>query len=218
MNRDFKGIWIPKEIWLSEKLTLQEKVFFVEIQSLDNGVDGCYANNSYFAKFFGISTTRVSLVIKSLIEKGCIKSEINEKLGNKRMLKTSLIKVKDPLKQKLKHNNTVNNTSNDKESKFLSLFNNLKEKKTGKGSRFKTLSPADQKNFKKLQGHTVGDFTTVINTMLEADWPKQTNNQTPSHILRVENFNRYLSNPIKTTVEETDQERSARLLEEAKAQ
>jgi hypothetical protein len=35
-NRDFKGIWIPKEIWLSKDLTLQEKVFYVEIDSLDN--------------------------------------------------------------------------------------------------------------------------------------------------------------------------------------
>jgi hypothetical protein len=36
MKRDFKGIWIPKEIWLNENLTLQEKVFLVEIESLDN--------------------------------------------------------------------------------------------------------------------------------------------------------------------------------------
>lgn len=36
MNRDFKGVWIPKEIWLSTELTLQEKVMLVEIDSLDN--------------------------------------------------------------------------------------------------------------------------------------------------------------------------------------
>jgi len=36
MERNFKGIWIPKEIWLNEKLSLQEKVFLVEIASLDN--------------------------------------------------------------------------------------------------------------------------------------------------------------------------------------
>ena len=34
-ERDFKGIWIPKEIWLSEQLSLVEKVLFVEIHSLD---------------------------------------------------------------------------------------------------------------------------------------------------------------------------------------
>lgn len=35
-NRDFKGIWIPKDIWLSDKLTLQEKIMYIEIDSLDN--------------------------------------------------------------------------------------------------------------------------------------------------------------------------------------
>lgn len=112
-ERKFQGIWIPSEIWLSQELTLQEKVFYVEIDSLDCSEKGCFANNNYFAKFFGVSTTRVSLVIKSLIEKGFITSQINVKEGNKRMLKTSLTKVKDPLQQKLKHNNTISNTINN---------------------------------------------------------------------------------------------------------
>ena len=34
-TRDFKGIWIPREIWLNENLSLQEKAFIVEIDSLD---------------------------------------------------------------------------------------------------------------------------------------------------------------------------------------
>ena len=93
LGRNFKGIWIPKEIWLSENLTLQEKVFLVEIESLDNE-KGCYANNGYFAKFFGLSKTRVSLIIKSLIQKGVVKSKILPELGNKRILKTSLTKLK----------------------------------------------------------------------------------------------------------------------------
>ena len=35
-NRDFKGVWIPKEIWLNPDLTLVEKCLLVEIDSLDN--------------------------------------------------------------------------------------------------------------------------------------------------------------------------------------
>ncbi len=35
-SRDFKGIWIPKEIWLSDQLSLMEKILLVEIHSLDN--------------------------------------------------------------------------------------------------------------------------------------------------------------------------------------
>lgn len=121
-TRDFKWIWIPKEIWLNEKLTLQEKVFLVEIDSLDNMI-GCYANNDYFARFFWISKTRVSLVIKSLIDKWFLESEIIEEEWNRRILKVkdlfnkteigSLTNIKEGLKQKLKHNNTINNTSNN---------------------------------------------------------------------------------------------------------
>ncbi len=127
-ERDFKGIWIPKEIWLSKELTLQEKVFLVEIDSLDNN-NGCYAGNQYFAEFFGISKTRVSLVVKSLQEKGYIKSTIIYKEGTKQILnrvlnicyRPSLSFIKDPTQGKLKGNNTINNTYNNKEEKEIAI-------------------------------------------------------------------------------------------------
>lgn len=71
MERDFKGIWIPKEIWLNKTLTMTEKIFLVEIDSLDNA-DGCYASNDYFSEFFGLSKNRCSEIIKSLESKGFI--------------------------------------------------------------------------------------------------------------------------------------------------
>jgi len=87
-QREFRGIWIPKEIWLEKNLTLQQKVFLVEIDSLD-GEDGCYATNEYFAEFFGLSAKRVSVVINSLVEAGLVESQINKERGNKRILKIS---------------------------------------------------------------------------------------------------------------------------------
>ena len=137
MERNFKGIRIPKEIRLSEELTLQEKVFLVEIESLDNK-QWCYANNAYFAKFFWISKTRVSIVINSLVKKWYLESSLDSDGGNKRTLKrsqtkvkdplkeklkTSQTKVKDPLKQKLTHNNTINNTFNNTENNTKSINN-----------------------------------------------------------------------------------------------
>jgi len=71
MNRDFKGIWIPKELWLNTELTMQEKIFLVEIDSLDNE-EGCFASNAYFAEFFQLSKSRVSQIIKSLETKELI--------------------------------------------------------------------------------------------------------------------------------------------------
>lgn len=58
MERDFKGIWIPKEIWLNTHLTMNEKLFLVEIDSLDNE-KGCFASNDYFAEFLAYLKTGV---------------------------------------------------------------------------------------------------------------------------------------------------------------
>lgn len=71
MERDFKGIWIPKEVWLNKDLKLIEKLFLVEIDSLNNE-KGCWASNKYFGEFFGVSKGRCSQVINSLQEKGFI--------------------------------------------------------------------------------------------------------------------------------------------------
>ena len=59
------------EIWLNENLTIMEKLFLVEIDSL-NGEKGCYASNKHFSKFFTLSKNRCSEIIKSLESKGLI--------------------------------------------------------------------------------------------------------------------------------------------------
>ncbi len=73
-RRDFKGVWIPKEIWLSPDLSVVEKVLLAEISSLDNE-DGCWASNDYFAKFLGVSTKTVSRGVQSLHDKGYVDSQ-----------------------------------------------------------------------------------------------------------------------------------------------
>jgi len=95
MKRDFKGIWIPKEIWLSEDLTMQEKLFFVEIDSLDNE-DHCFASNGYFADFFDLSKGRCSQIIASLKEKGYI--DISYKRDGKKVQKRVIKILKGGIK------------------------------------------------------------------------------------------------------------------------
>jgi len=70
MIREFKGVWIKKDMWLNDELSIMEKVFMVEIDSLNSKEKGCYASNSYFSDFFGISKGRCSQIIKSLEKKG----------------------------------------------------------------------------------------------------------------------------------------------------
>lgn len=91
-QRSFKGIWIPKEILLSKDLTLQEKVFIVEIDSLDNE-KGCFASNKHFSDFFDLSIGRVSQVINSLKKKGYIDIEYIRE--NKEIVER-IIKIKKP--------------------------------------------------------------------------------------------------------------------------
>lgn len=84
MKRDFKGIWIPKEIWLDKNLTYFEKAVYAEIDSLC-GDDGCFASNKYFAGFFGCTERHIQRALAHLCELGYVKTEMFD--GRKRIIK-----------------------------------------------------------------------------------------------------------------------------------
>ena len=93
-KRATKGIWIPIEIWEKKELTLQEKVFLVEIFSLDNE-EGCFASNEYFANFFQLGKARCSQIITSLKDKGYITITYTYKSAkevDKRIIKVNKMK------------------------------------------------------------------------------------------------------------------------------
>ena len=87
VERDFKGVWIAKEIWENTELSWMEKLFITEINSLD-GKDGCYASNKRFAEFFGLSNGRCSQIINSLIKKKYI--GVTYKIKGKQIIKRVL--------------------------------------------------------------------------------------------------------------------------------
>lgn len=68
MNRDFKGVWIPKEVWLDTQLNALDKIILIEIDSLDKGEEGCYASNQYISEFCQCSVSKVSSSISKLIK------------------------------------------------------------------------------------------------------------------------------------------------------
>jgi hypothetical protein len=77
---------------------------------------------------------------------------------------------------------------------FLNWFNQQKELHTGSLGKFKVLSNTDQKNLKQLKGaYNDEDFNKAVAELYQSQWAKDTNNRTPSHFLRVDNFNRYVS-------------------------
>lgn len=74
MNRDFKGIWIPKEIWLSN-LSCQEKCLWAEIHSLyDQDKQGCYASNDYLCEFLGVKERRLQEMLANLKHYGWLEN------------------------------------------------------------------------------------------------------------------------------------------------
>jgi len=87
-HRDFKGIWIPKIIWLNKDLSIMEKLFLVEIDSLDNE-NGCFASNAHFSEMFDISKGRCTQIIKSLESKGFVKIQLirDQKVISKRLVR-----------------------------------------------------------------------------------------------------------------------------------
>jgi hypothetical protein len=114
VERAFKGIWIPKEIWLDKELTVLEKIFLVEIDSLDNK-DGCWASNKYFSEFFGVTKGRCTQIIKSLETKKFITITLERegKVITKRVIKV-VNKLNTPskkIKQGYLENDEENNTS-----------------------------------------------------------------------------------------------------------
>lgn len=123
-NRDFKGVWIPKEVWLNKDLSIIEKCLLVEIDSLDNGEKGCFASNEYLATFFNLSESRMANIISDLKKRGFInqiyfdgrhrglrivKSEVWFTENNK----ADSVKTVKQNTRKREHNNTMNKTNNN---------------------------------------------------------------------------------------------------------
>tara|TARA_R110000868_G_scaffold22844_2_gene93184 strand:- start:490 stop:1425 length:936 start_codon:yes stop_codon:yes gene_type:complete len=123
-NRDFKGVWIPKEVWLNKDLSIIEKCLLVEIDSLDNGEKGCFASNEYLATFFNLSESRMANIISDLKKRGFINQiYFDGRLRGLRIVKSEVwftennkadsVKTVKQNTRKREHNNTMNKTTNN---------------------------------------------------------------------------------------------------------
>ena len=150
MERDFKGVWIPKEVWLDENLTWMEKLLLVEIDSLDKE-KGCFASNKYFAEFFQLSPSRISELVSQLVSKGYVTTFLlyDGKQVKQRILtptvpirkrERGIRKVEGGYSEKAEDSNTIlNNTINNK---YINIsFNtwwDLYDKKVGSKTKLES--------------------------------------------------------------------------------
>lgn len=121
-QRDFKGVWISKEIWLDKRLSMLEKGILTEICSLDCEESGCYASNKYLAEFCQCSEASITKAISKLKELGFIYEKSFD--GRTRILKTCIgnftrqtSKIYEAEYENLRPNNIDNNINNIKERK-----------------------------------------------------------------------------------------------------
>ncbi len=89
-QREFKGIWIPRDIWLDKRLNAIEKVLFAEIDSLSGYELKCIKSNESFAEFCQCSESKVSKAIKKLIDFGYVEQVSFD--GRRRTLQSRLVK------------------------------------------------------------------------------------------------------------------------------
>ena len=121
LQRDFKGVWIPKEIWFDDKINALDKIILTEIDSLDIGEEGCYASNEYLAEFCQCTVTKISTAISKLIDLGYV--EVIKFDGRKRHLKVLKADFKKPIRQTLKYLK-----ADFKKIKDINIYNNKDDK------------------------------------------------------------------------------------------
>lgn len=81
MEREFKGVWIPKEVWLNKELSLTEKALLAEIDSFTGDGKAFYKSNDTIQEEYKVSRPTISKALKKLEGLGFIKIEFD---GRKR--------------------------------------------------------------------------------------------------------------------------------------
>lgn len=172
-NRDFKGVWIPKEVWLDTRLNALEKIILTEIDSLDSTERGCYASNQALAEFCQCSENKVSVAVSKLIELGYIylqkfdgrTRELKSRLTKKQSL--PLEKTKSAFENK-KENNITNKTLNNTVIEDIVAYLNEKAQPE---KPYRATNQKTQKhiNARLNEGYTLDDFKTVIDKKVD-EW------------------------------------------------
>lgn len=196
-ERQFKGVWIDKEVWLDKRLNALEKVIFTEIDSLDAEETGCYASNKYLAEFCQCSETKVSTAISKLIDLGYIYLKSFD--GRTRILKSRFLKNERQTLKNLKADIKTfkdNNIINNKENNIIynEVLDYLNEKV---GTHYRQVE-GNYKHIKaRLQDFSVDDLKAVIDKKCEewkgTEWEKYL---TPETLFRPSNFEKYLNQRI----------------------
>lgn len=162
IERDFKGVWIPKEIWLDKNLNWSEKMLLVEIDSLASLEKGCFVTNEYLSDFFNLSKDRISKLISSLKNKGYIEVKLIYKQGTKQILKREITTIGYRRKQLEgigENNDTpIGENNEDNNTIYINTNNNIREREEE--------HPAEEKEEPEKQTANIGMYYQEIKLLL----------------------------------------------------
>ena len=126
---------IPADVRYDKSLKDKAKLLYGEITALSNKDGYCYANNKYFADLYQVNIRTIKDLIKSLIDRGYIKSVIVYKDNSKEVMQRKLYLVKKfslPGEEIFTRGGeeifTENNTSINNKKENIIINNNIKEK------------------------------------------------------------------------------------------
>lgn len=173
IKRDFKGIWISKEVWLDERLNALDKIILAEIDSLDVEGEGCFASNQYLSEFCQCSERKISDSISTLMKLGYV--SVISFDGRKRIIQSRIAKfarqsskICEAALQNLRHNNIDNNIDNKKEKyiKEKTEIIDYLNSKLGTKYRVNSKLTSSHINARLEEGYTVDDFKRVIDSKI----------------------------------------------------
>ena len=150
--RNFKGVWIKKELWFDANITPTEMKLLAEVDSLDHG-NGWFASNKYLGIFLRVSEGRIANMISDLRKRGYVTTIKSD--GRRRYLKAN---VKADLTETVKADLTELNNSDlpDSVNIYNSVENSLENSKRTVGNG----------KYKKLNRKNIGLDNNVLEVIL----------------------------------------------------
>lgn len=173
-NEETKSYYaiIPANVRYDNDLIPNAKLLYAEITSLCNQKGYCWATNDYFAKLYGVSKVSISKYISLLIEKGYIKSEIEQKENSKEISRRYLKIVNDPIKENfntpikenlMDNNKILNNKINKKKyKKEIEIVVNYMNKLAKTTYRATTEMTIHYINARLEEGFSVSELLDVV--------------------------------------------------------
>jgi hypothetical protein len=136
-NREFKGVWIPRDLYLNDELSWTDKLIIIEIDCFSRNGMPCFISNEHLCNHLKVSASTIEKSLKKTEDLGYISRSHEVIQGhNRRILRmvTVLNDESNPSKttvttrkkvrsqpskttaesrKKVRHNNTSMNTSNN---------------------------------------------------------------------------------------------------------